>query len=290
MRSSLEKEYYSTIYSKSREENKRLISSRKLAANILKRYSAERNDCSYVPKNHLNFHFYKNLDEQDSISSSLRKLGFESVSIESINNIRSNSYLKSIENECVESILVKMVPIIEQNEEVENNELHKNLETHADNQIMKRKKKSIKNFAFKPCLIIKNFIKLLKPIDFQSGFYLSWLGIVFLAYIYNIISISIRYAFEYDRGYGPDFSNQSAITQQSNLTNRTLTSLEEFFESDKKLLWFFADYICDLIYLIDIFLVQTRIKFIRDGMWVQDINSTSKKYFNSIKFIVFLFY
>ncbi|RNA19803.1 Cyclic nucleotide-gated cation channel beta-1, partial [Brachionus plicatilis] len=54
-----------------------------------------------------------------------------------------------------------------------------------------------------------------------------------------------------------------------------MSSLEQFFRSDKKILWLVADYICDL----------TRIKFIRDGMWVQDIKSTSKKYFNSIKFI-----
>ena len=289
MTSSLEKDYYSKIYSKSRDENKRLISSRKLAANILKRYSAERNDCSYVPKNHLNFHFFKTLDEEDSISSSLRKLGFESVSIESINNIRSNSYLKSIENECVESILVKMEPINEQNEEKNSHETdgtHNNVETCVENQIGIKKKNVLKNFVYKPFSVAKNFVKLLKPIDFQSGYYLTWLGIVFLAYIYNIISISIRYAFEYDKGYGPDFSNRSEITKQTNVTNRKMASLEKFFESDKKLLWLIADYICDLIYLIDIFLIQTRIKFIRDGMWVQDINSTSKKYFNSIKFIV----
>lgn len=286
MKSNLEKDYYSSIYSRSKDENKRLISSQKLASSILKRYSAERNDCSYVPKNHTYFHFFKTLDEEDSVTSSLRKLGFESASIESINNLRNNSYLKSVENDCVESILVKMEPIKEQDIEEENGPVTGQEIIH-ETQNKSSSSDLVKNFFERSCTKIKNFIKFQKPVDFQSGYYLTWLGIVFLAYIYNLISISVRYAFEYDKGYGPDFSNDSVWSEEINITNRTVSSFEEFFNSDKKILWLIADYICDLIYLIDIFLVQTRIKFIRDGMWVQDIKSTSKKYFNSIKFLVF---
>jgi hypothetical protein len=55
---------------------------------------------------------------------------------------------------------------------------------------------------------------------------------------------------------------------------------------DGKLYWFLFDYASDLIYLIDIFLIQTRIKFIKEGLWVNDLKSTALNYFQGTKFKV----
>jgi hypothetical protein len=154
--------------------------------------------------------------------------------------------------------------------------------------------------------------KILKPIDFQSDLYLLWLSIVSLFYIYNIFAISIRFSFEFDRdavtdeivhleneeiiengtylNFTMEFTNATIHNNSSSLVIRHKFS--QFFKAiiEKRLYWFMFDYLSDLMYLVDIFLIQTRIKFLKEGLWISDLKSTSLNYFKSWKFYVIFIY
>jgi len=85
--------------------------------------------------------------------------------------------------------------------------------------------------------------------------HLTWLLFVALAYLYNFISIPLRIAFPvWKKG-------------ETNIW-----------------LWMIIDYLCDVLYLIDICFVQTRIKYLENGLWVVSII----KYLLNI--FLFLFY
>jgi hypothetical protein len=63
-----------------------------------------------------------------------------------------------------------------------------------------------------------------------------------MAYLYNFISIPLRIAFPvWKKG-------------ETNIW-----------------LWMLIDYFCDVLYLIDICFVQTRIKYLENGLWVVSI-------------------
>jgi hypothetical protein len=71
-----------------------------------------------------------------------------------------------------------------------------------------------------------------------------------MAYLYNFISIPLRIAFPvWKKG-------------ETNIW-----------------LWMLIDYLCDVLYLIDICFVQTRIKYLENGLWVVSIIQISSEYF-----------
>ncbi|CAF5204933.1 unnamed protein product, partial [Rotaria magnacalcarata] len=95
-----------------------------------------------------------------------------------------------------------------------------------------------------------------KPIDTDSNMHLIWLLFVALAYLYNFISIPLRIAFPiWKKG-------------ETNIW-----------------LWMLIDYLCDVLYLIDIFFVQTRIKYLENGLWIKNFRLTAMKYFHSLPFL-----
>lgn len=71
---------------------------------------------------------------------------------------------------------------------------------------------------------------------------------VALAYIYNFISIPLRIAFPMWK------------------------------KGDKNIwFWLLVDYLCDILYLIDMFCVQTKIKYLENGLWIVSSEKTFRK-------------
>lgn len=224
------------------------------------------------------------MNEEDDDLTSLRRLGFESVSICSLSNIRTNSYLKSRDNDCIDTILIQMEP--------------KKEATTApapppppppNTQAVKEEPGAKSNCATR-CLGCVNKFKL-DAIELQSRYYLMWLGLVAAAYIYNVVGISFRYSFDQDHlnstfelvnifdchlKSADNSSTNSTINQQicSRITVPTVAY------------WMLADYVSDLVYLVDVFIVQSRIQFLKDGLWQSDFTLTAKYYFKSWQFVV----
>ncbi|CAF1317666.1 unnamed protein product [Adineta steineri] len=95
-----------------------------------------------------------------------------------------------------------------------------------------------------------------KPIDTDSSSHLTWLLFVAMAYLYNFISIPLRIAFPiWKKG-------------ETNIW-----------------LWMIIDYLCDVLYVIDTCFVQTRIKYLENGLWVTAFRLTAKKYLHSLRFL-----
>ena len=69
--------------------------------------------------------------------------------------------------------------------------------------------------------------------------HLTWLMFVAVAYLYNFISIPLRIAFP--------------------VWNAGHTSMW---------IWMIIDYSCDFLYAMDICFVQTRIRYLENGLWV----------------------
>lgn len=46
--------------------------------------------------------------------------------------------------------------------------------------------------------------------------------------------------------------------------------------------WMITDYVTDVIYLIDTFYVRPRLRFVREGIWVEDIIECRKNYISSL--------
>ncbi|OQV26238.1 Cyclic nucleotide-gated cation channel beta-1 [Hypsibius exemplaris] len=89
----------------------------------------------------------------------------------------------------------------------------------------------------------------------QSPLFISWLFIVSMAFMYNAYAIPFRAAFsDYTR---PDWS----MTY-----------------------WFIVDYFCDLLYLIDIIVFKTSVKFVSNGVWVENRQDIVRRYTHSWRF------
>lgn len=251
--------------------------------------------------------------ETESIISNIRRLGIESPSLSSVQNLRNLSYLQSRDHDCLETLLIQMEPT--QEEETESAEKPQEMvdappQLEVVHEVVRKKSKLVSCFhrsrklfilaatrCFSWISILKKLSVLFGPIDFQSKFYLVWLAIVSLAYIYNLIGITLRYSFGVDHnpeGFVFDLTSTGNYSWLSaaNLTGKleSIKYMIEWFRQNRVAFWLMCDLCADLVYLIDIFLVQTRIKFIREGLWVLETKSTALKYMKSPKFIVIFKY
>lgn len=249
--------------------------------------------------------------ETDSIISSFRRLGVESASFSSVINLRNQSYLYSREHDCLDTLLLQMESTQEEPDAEKTAQkdvakedtvvLVSKGQPSTRSKVVKLARRSGKNCrsgASRCCrwlAIIKKLAVLFSSIDFQSKFYLLWLALVSFAYIYNLIVITLRYSFGFDNNpegfvFDLDVINNSSLLSYKNHTNAIeyLTSIVVWFRRHRAILWFACDLCADLIYLVDIFLVQSRIKFIREGLWVIDKKSMAINYVKSAKFYVIL--
>ncbi|KAI9565416.1 hypothetical protein GHT06_009208 [Daphnia sinensis] len=85
----------------------------------------------------------------------------------------------------------------------------------------------------------------------QSSVYISWLFVVSSAFMYNLWSVPLRITFPYQ-----DDSNVYY--------------------------WLVVDYVADAVYLIDTFLVHPRLRFVREGNWVEDVTDCRRNYITSL--------
>ncbi|XP_056378268.1 cyclic nucleotide-gated cation channel beta-3 isoform X3 [Hyla sarda] len=104
---------------------------------------------------------------------------------------------------------------------------------------------------------LKNYLKKLKIPDSIDGYtdplYLFWLLVVALSFNWNCWFIPLRCVFP-------------------------------FQTSDNLLYWMIVDYMCDICYLLDIFIFQPRLQFIKGGDIVTERKQTRKNYWESAKF------
>ena len=191
-------------------------------------------------------------------------LGNETDSIVSLKNIRNISYLKSTENESIDTLILKLAPPVVETKKPDD----------SKPEIVTEKKNWLKE--------IYNSVNLIKAIDSNSTFYLSWLALVSLAYIYNIFGITSRLTFDFDNDSVYDDLNSSDLNE----TNQTNFDYYYKYLNNREFYWFLLDYLSDFIYLLDIFFIQTRLRFLNDGVWVSDLKSTALNYFKSSKFRV----
>ncbi|XP_041988959.1 cyclic nucleotide-gated cation channel beta-3 [Aricia agestis] len=105
----------------------------------------------------------------------------------------------------------------------------------------------------------KGFIKLLPlcdpfmPIDPQGRGYITWLLLVTFCYSYNAWCIALRATFPYQT-------------------------------PENTPMWMVADYICDVVYLLDVFFVKPRLMFLHEGFWVDDPTLTRDNYRKKLQF------
>ena len=76
-----------------------------------------------------------------------------------------------------------------------------------------------------------------------------------LVFIYNLWSIPLRASFSYQ--------NNGNVYQ-----------------------WMVVDYCFDCIYLLDTFMVRPRLRFVQQGIWVEDVSETIRNYVRSFGFKV----
>lgn len=86
--------------------------------------------------------------------------------------------------------------------------------------------------------------------------YISWLFVVSSSFMYNLWSVPLRITFPYQ--------------DESNIY-----------------WWLIADYIADVVYLADTFLIRPRLRFVREGSWVEDVTDCRKNYIASLGSKVF---
>ncbi|CAB3230524.1 unnamed protein product [Arctia plantaginis] len=91
------------------------------------------------------------------------------------------------------------------------------------------------------------------PIDPQGRVYISWLLLVTFCYSYNAWCIALRATFPYQT-------------------------------PENTPLWMTADYLCDIVYLLDVALVKPRLMFLHDGFWVDDTEETKKNYKKKLQY------
>lgn len=73
-----------------------------------------------------------------------------------------------------------------------------------------------------------------------------------------------------------------------NLWGVPLRSTFNYQNEDNIYIWLIFDYICDAIYLLDTLLVRPRLRFVSDGVWVEDVNECHKNYIHTFGFKVSL--
>ncbi|EFX72156.1 hypothetical protein DAPPUDRAFT_59407, partial [Daphnia pulex] len=81
--------------------------------------------------------------------------------------------------------------------------------------------------------------------------YISWLFVVSSSFMYNLWSVPLRMTFPYQ--------------DDSNIH-----------------LWLIADYVADVAYLADTFLIRPRLRFVREGSWVEDVTDCRNNYIASL--------
>ncbi|XP_013201241.2 cyclic nucleotide-gated cation channel beta-3 isoform X2 [Amyelois transitella] len=91
------------------------------------------------------------------------------------------------------------------------------------------------------------------PIDPQGRGYISWLMLVTFCYSYNAWCIALRATFPYQT-------------------------------PENTPLWMTADYLCDLVYLLDVALVKPRLMFLHEGFWVNDAGETRRNYRRKLQY------
>lgn len=92
-----------------------------------------------------------------------------------------------------------------------------------------------------------------KVIDPQGTIYVIWISIAALAVVYNMWVIPLRSTFPYQNRHN-------------------------------RIAWMFFDYLADLIYLVDMLVIQPRIMFLSEGFWMKDINFTKQNYMRQRNF------
>lgn len=53
-----------------------------------------------------------------------------------------------------------------------------------------------------------------------------------------------------------------------------------------RVIWMAFDYVADVVYVIDVFVVQPRIMYLSEGFWIRDITLTRQNYFQKKAFKV----
>lgn len=94
-----------------------------------------------------------------------------------------------------------------------------------------------------------------KVIDPQGNVYVLWMCIAATFVVYNTWVIPMRSSFPYQ-------------TPENTAT------------------WMFFDYLADLIYIVDIALIQPRIMFLEEGFWRTDFQATRQNYMKKCRFKV----
>ncbi|XP_072937059.1 cyclic nucleotide-gated channel beta-1-like isoform X2 [Epargyreus clarus] len=91
------------------------------------------------------------------------------------------------------------------------------------------------------------------PIDPQGRVYITWLFLVTFCYSYNSWCIALRATFPYQT-------------------------------PENTPLWMVADYLCDIVYILDVALVKPRLMFLHEGFWVDDPKETRRNYRKKLQY------
>jgi hypothetical protein len=228
--------------------------------------------------------------DQDSDSFSFTLLPRE-LRTQTNYNLRNLSYLNGTTEDCIDLLITKASKEKQDEKKVA-------VETKPPEATVTASRISllVSYFNKKATYMLENGP--IKPLDSQSKRYLLWLSIVSIAYVYNIISISLRYSFDIDYDISSDVGNRSenlnGYLNESSQSNQSVsaqnyenTSLNSVY---RNIYWIICDYLADIVYLVDMVLIQTRIKFVKEGLWVSDIKATALNYFKSSNIIVNIFF
>ncbi|KAJ8726590.1 hypothetical protein PYW07_001288 [Mythimna separata] len=94
---------------------------------------------------------------------------------------------------------------------------------------------------------LSSFCDPFMPIDPQGRRYISWLLLVTFCYSYNAWCVALRATFPYQTPENTPY-------------------------------WMVADYLCDIVYILDAAFVKPRLMFLNEGFWVDDPSETRKNY------------
>lgn len=92
-------------------------------------------------------------------------------------------------------------------------------------------------------------------LDPQGKIYISWLCIVSITFLYNAWVIPLRSSFPFQTPKNTNY-------------------------------WLIADFLADLIYLLDVVFFKHRVMYLFEGFWVKDKNLTRKNYMRKLQFKV----
>ncbi|KAL3282529.1 hypothetical protein HHI36_005709 [Cryptolaemus montrouzieri] len=103
--------------------------------------------------------------------------------------------------------------------------------------------------------MLGNLIEYLQncAVDPNGKFYLGWMFFLAVAVLYNAWVIPLRSTFPYQ-------------TEQN------------------RIIWMFFDYLTDFVYLIDILIIQPKVKYLEDGFWVTDVTLLRQNYWKKRQF------